>query len=60
MTTKEWPVNAEWKVTGVDTNNRRFRILTSNGHHALGINLWRGTVWCKVAGKWRVVQSVYN
>lgn len=45
-------------VTGVDRNGRRFRIVTANPHHALGINLWRGSLWLIENGRRRLLQRV--
>jgi hypothetical protein len=51
----------EFKVTGVDTRGRRFRaIRTTNIRHALAINLFRGTVWEMINGKWRILVRVWN
>ena len=50
-----------WKVTGIDRDDRRFRIVTSNAVHALGINVWRGTVWrMDSGGTWRIFRRVWN
>jgi hypothetical protein len=51
-----------YKVTGkIYNTNRNFpAIHTTNLQHALGINLWRGTVWERINGKWRVIRRVYN
>jgi len=52
-----------YEVTGVLTNGKRFKpIVTSNPHHALGINLYRGTVWQRKAGETsrRKVKEVWN
>lgn len=32
-------------ITGIDRQGRRFNLHTSNRRHALGINLYRGSVW---------------
>lgn len=32
-------------VTGKTVHGKRFRIHTTNGAYAFGINLWRGSVW---------------
>ncbi len=63
MPTQErtWPYRGEYKVTGVLVNGSRFKAIhTDNIIHALGINLYRGTVWGKVNGKWTVVRRTYN
>ena len=50
-----------YKVTGLDRDGRRFRIETSNRIHALGINLWCGSVWeFTRENKWRLIKRVYN
>ena len=50
-----------YKVTGVDKNGIRFRIETNNRMHALGINLWRGSVWeFTRENKWRLIKRAYN
>lgn len=38
------------EVTGVTINGKRFKIVTENVRHALGINLYRGTLWHRKAG----------
>jgi hypothetical protein len=50
----------EYKVTGVDRSGKRFRILTNNAIHAMGINVWQGTLWVRRGGRWRVVRRYYN
>lgn len=47
-------------VTGVKTSGQRFTIATANPMHALGINLWRGSVWQVRDGKRTLVKRVYN
>ena len=50
-----------YMVTGVDRSGRRFKISTDNRTHALGINLWCGTVWSiKKDGKRSMIKRVYN
>ena len=51
-----------YHVTGVDVYGKRFKIVTSNPMHALGINLWRGSVWQIKAGqkKRRKIKEVWN
>jgi hypothetical protein len=36
---------SSFHVTGVDRNNKRFKIVTDSPHHAFAINLFNGTVW---------------
>ena len=50
-----------YKVTGTDRSGRRFRMFYPNKSMALGINLWRGTVWeMQPAGNWKIIKRVYN
>jgi len=35
----------EYHVTGTLMNGKRFKIVTPSIIHAMGINLYRGTVW---------------
>lgn len=50
-----------YKVTGVTVHGKRFKIETSDRIHALGINLWRGSVWESTSeNKWRLINRVYN
>ena len=55
-----------YKITGVDCNGKRFKILTDNRMHAFGINLWKGSVWIKrpevdafIFGQWKLLKRVY-
>ncbi len=55
----------QYKVTGVTVDGKRFRpIMTTNYMHAMGINLWRGTVWVRwTEGErvfWKIVKRVWN
>jgi len=50
----------EYKVTGVLRNGQRFTpIKTTSFSHAMGINLWNGSVWQKSGGKWVRIKRVY-
>ena len=52
-----------YRVTRILTNGRRFKaIVTNSYHYAMGINLYRGSVWEKTAtgGKWRLIKRVWN
>lgn len=52
-----------YHVTGVTTggkNGKRFKIVTSNPHYALGINLWRGSLWQVRDGKRTLLRRVWN
>ena len=50
-----------FKVTGVFRSGKRFKTIhTNNIVHAMGINLFRGSVWEKQAnGKWKTIKTVY-
>ena len=47
-------------VTGIDRNNKRFRLTYKNKMMALSINLWRGSVWESIDGKRKLIKRVYN
>lgn len=47
-------------VTGVDRNGKRFVKQYSEKFWAMGINLWRGSVWEVTDGKRRLIKRVYN
>ena len=51
-----------YHVTGVDVYGKRFKIVTSNPFHAMGINLYRGSVWQLKGGKGprRKIKEVWN
>lgn len=51
-----------YKVTGVLRNGRRFKAIhTTNWHHAMCINLWRGNVWEQdTEGHWHRIKEVWN
>jgi hypothetical protein len=51
-----------YEITGVlYQSTRRFKIVSTSLAYALGINLWRGTVWaCHADGTRRIVNRVYN
>ena len=52
----------EYHVTGVDREGKRFKFVFGSRMHALGINLWQGTVW-KVnteTKKRTAIKRVYN
>lgn len=53
----------QYKVTGVLTTGRRFKAIhTTNRAYALGINLYRGSVWERPSddAPWRRIREVYN
>lgn len=47
-------------ITGVDVYGKRFRIKTSNYIHAMGINLYNGSVWLLKNGKRTLIKRVVN
>ena len=50
-----------YEITGVDVYGRRFKIVTTNAIHALGINLYRGTLWERRGdGPRRMVYRAWN
>ena len=53
---------SSYVVTGTLVRGRRFRINTKGADHALGINLWRGSVWGVRldTGKRQLLKRVYN
>lgn len=53
-------VTMEYHVTGVTVNGRRFRMIYSSCYWAMGINLWRGSVWEVKDGKRKLVKRVWN
>ena len=56
---KELPKSV-YLVTGVTRTGSRFRVETESLMHALGINLWRGTVWEIVEGHKKKIRTVSN
>ena len=52
--------NIEYAVTGVTTDGKRFRLSYSSIMQALGINLYRGSVWEVKNGKRKLIKRVYN
>jgi len=50
----------KYKITGIDVRGKRFRIFTNSSIHALGINLWNGTVWERNGDSWKVIKRVWN
>jgi len=52
---------ANYHVTGVLIDGRRFKTVTGNFYHAMGINLWRGSVWgVKPDGSRKLLKRVRN
>jgi hypothetical protein len=50
-----------WHVTGVRVDGRRFKIVTRSYHHAMMINLYRGSVWQVMGnGQRRLIKRVMN
>mgnify|MGYP003637360261 CR=1 FL=1 len=54
------PESGRYIVTGLDARGKRFSIHTDNYMHAMGYNLYRGTVWELKNGKRKRIKSVYN
>lgn len=50
----------KYMATGVDRNNKRFRIVSNSYDYIRGLNLWRGTKWLIRDGKRHRIQSVTN
>jgi hypothetical protein len=49
-----------YKVTGETVGGERFRLYTDSNIQALGINLFRGTIWEKnPEGKWKIIKRVW-
>lgn len=52
---------ASYRITGILTNGRRFSMQTIHLWYAMGINLWRGSVWgVNWHGKRTLLKRVYN
>lgn len=52
---------AKYKVTGVLFSGKRFKAIhTDSLMHAMGINLYNGTVWQRIGRHWRVLKTVRN
>jgi hypothetical protein len=49
-----------YEVTGVDRSGKRFKHAYSSKFHAMGINLWRGSVWHVRDGKRKLIKRVFN
>lgn len=49
-----------YHVTGVTVNGRRFRIITDDVMFAMGVNLYRGSVWRVVNNKRKLIKRVWN
>ena len=54
------PLTTKYIVTGVDTGGKRFKLVYSDLFWAMGINLWRGSVWKEINGKRTLLKRVYN
>jgi len=52
----------EYHITGTTMTGKRFKIVTPSIVHAMGINVYRGTVWSvdKETGKRKVLRRVWN
>lgn len=50
-----------YHVTGILMSGRRFKCIeTTNRMHAMGINLWCGSVWSVTNGKRKLLRRTYN
>ena len=58
----EWTHTAgdRYQVTGITVYGQRFRIETTNPFHALGINIFRGTLWLVRNNKRTILKRVHN
>ena len=57
------PTRHAYDITGLLYNNStRFKLTTVSPRYALGINLWRGSVWQRdfTTGKRKLVKRVCN
>ena len=52
--------NEVYKITGTDAEGKRFKIETNSRIHALGINLYNGSVWRRINNKWKLIKRVSN
>ena len=50
----------KYMATGIDRNNKRFKITSDSYDYIRGINIWRGTKWLLRNGKRYRIQSVTN
>jgi hypothetical protein len=53
-------VGDSYIVTGKTVRGKRFRINSDNLWHAMGINLYRGSVWQVRDGKRKLIKRVNN
>ena len=50
-----------FRVTGLDRNNKRFVLESSNYNYVMMINLWQGSVWAVLEnGKKKLLKRVSN
>tara|TARA_B100000676_G_C17501766_1_gene543522 strand:- start:85 stop:444 length:360 start_codon:yes stop_codon:yes gene_type:complete len=49
-----------YEVTGVDRSGRRFKQAYKSKFFAMGVNLWRGSVWHVRDGKRKLIKRVTN
>ena len=54
------PKTGKYIVTGLDVGGKRFALRTDSYIHAMGINLYQGTVWEIIDGKRKRIKSTYN
>lgn len=58
MITKQ---TASYHVTGITRDNKRFKLIYNSLSYALGINLYRGSVWeVDEKGKRKLIRRVFN
>jgi hypothetical protein len=50
----------QFKVTGVDRSLKRFVVETDNEFYAMMINVFRGSLWMNVEGKWKLLVRYNN
>ena len=49
-----------YHVTGTDARGKRFKIVTPSYMHAMGINVYNGSVWEVRNGKRKRIKRVFN
>ena len=49
-----------YDVTGITVRGKRFSLTFEKYIHAMGINLFRGSVWKVTNGKRKLIKRVYN
>jgi len=51
-------MKTQYVITGKDRNNKRFKFTTDNFMHAMGINLFQGSVYEIVGNKRKLIKRV--